>query len=362
LKSLFSISTASLSKAFERFAEEECKGNSPLYYQLSKQIACDDELLRLCSFVKEGQPVPNAFLAAVHFFILKNPQAPLAQYYPSISGQKTGAIPYHHFKTFVQEHAKGITELIQHRIVQTNVITRCNYLMPVFSNILYQANRPATIIDIGTSAGLTLNFDHYEYYYNDEKVYGDSPVKVHCTVKEGRPPIIKSFKTPVRKIGIDQHLIDLTDADDLTWLQALIWPDQTERFIMLKEALNAPQLSEINLVSGSTAADFKKVIEAVDPSDTLIIAATHVLYQFTDKLLTELHDLLDATSQQRDFYFLSAEATKAIQAKYGIKNTAVVLTIFENRQKKETFIAETNAHGNWIKWTGNPFPVDACNF
>lgn len=132
--SLYSIN--SFGKKFEHFAEEECKGNSPLYYNLSKQIACDKELLRLCFIVKEGQPVPNAFLAAVHLVVLKNEKAPLAGYYPSVTGQQTKIIPFDLFKAFVQEHQHEILYLLQHRIVQTNVITRCNYLLPVFSNIL----------------------------------------------------------------------------------------------------------------------------------------------------------------------------------------------------------------------------------
>jgi hypothetical protein len=350
LKSLSVNSSAYLSKKFEHFAEQECKGNSALYYNLSKQIAYDEELLRVCSFVKDGQPVPNAFLAAVHFFILKNKQALLARYYPSVTGQKTEVIPFDQFKAFVQQHQQGIVNLLQHRIVQTNVLTRCNYLLPVFSNILYQTDNPATIIDIGASAGLNLNFHHYEYYYNDKKIYGNSRVKLHCLVKGDKTPIITPFKNPVQKIGIDQHPIDLINAEDILWLQALIWPDQIERFLQLKEALNAPTLSEIKLIEGSTIADFKKVIESVDVSHTLIVFATHVLYQFTDKLLLEFYNLLAIIGQNRDFYFLSAEATDSVKLKYGINNTGVVLTTYKNAVKQESLIAETNGHGNWIKW------------
>jgi hypothetical protein len=118
----------------------------------------------------------------------------------------------------------------------------------------------------------------------------------------------------------------------------------------LKEALKTSKLSEIKLINGSTIADFKKAIEAVDPYTILIVSATHVLYQFTDKLLLEFYNFMDNIGQNRDFYFVSAEATKAIQLKYGINNTAVVLTTYKNKLKHETFIAETNGHGNWIKW------------
>jgi hypothetical protein len=350
LKNLSADTAGSLGKKFERFAEEECKGNSPLYYGLGKQMAGDEELLRLCTFVKDGQPVANAFLAAVQFLILKNKNALLAAYYPSVTGQRTGAIPFPVFKSFVLRHQQEIIDLLQHRIVQTNVLTRCNYLMPVFSNILSLNDKPATIIDIGSSAGLNLNFDRYEYYYDGKKIYGDSGVKLHCRIKQGKPPVIRPFKNPIKKIGIDQHPVDLANADDLLWLQALIWPDQTERFFMLKEALQAPNLSAIQLIEGSTIADFKKRIDAVDPHETLIISATHVLYQFTDTLLAEFYNFLDAIGQTRNFYFLSAEATAAVQLKHGVRHTALVLTTYQNKLKQERLLAETNGHGNWIKW------------
>lgn len=91
-------------------------------------------------------------------------------------------------------------------------------------------------------------------------------------------------------------------------------------------------------------------MEAVDPAETLIIYATHVLYQFPDELLHAFYRLLDTIGRQRDCYFLSAEATKAVQLKYHTQNTAVVLTTYKNKRKEETLIAETNGHGNWIKW------------
>jgi hypothetical protein len=222
--------------------------------------------------------------------------------------------------------------------------------LPIFSNLLSLANKPATIIDIGASAGLNLNFDRYEYYYDGKKVYGDSRIKIHCTIKGSKMPTVSPFESPLHKIGIDQNPINLTNTDDLIWLQALIWPDQTERFLMLKEALHPTNLSEIQLIEGSTIADFKKIIGAVDPGEIMIICATHVLYQFHEKFLLEFYDFLDAIGQKRDFYFLSAEATDAIRLKYGVNNTAVVLTTYKNKLKQETLIAETNGHGNWIKW------------
>lgn len=352
LETVSTFSMASLRNLFERFAAHECRNHSPLYEKLCRQIAADESVLRICTLVRDGQPVPNAFLASVHFLLLKNSEASLAQYYPSVSGQTSDGIPFDVFKSFVLEHQEAITQLLCSRIVQTNVLTRCNYLMPVFSSILSGTSAPATIIDIGTSAGLTLNFDHYTYYYNDKKQYGDGRVRLDCKILGEALPVLKPFRSRLRKLGIDQHVINLSHPDEVLWLKALVWPDQTQRFLQMSAALELPELGELELAQGSTMEDFRRMAESIDPSGILILYATHVLYQFPPHLLQSFYHFLDVLGRTRDFYFVSAEATEAIRSKFGIDHTGVVLTAYKEGQKEERLVAETDGHGNWMRWTG----------
>jgi len=120
-----------LKEWFRRFAENECKGVSPLYYSLSNKIAEDDELIKVASFCKQRQPMPNLFLASIHYLLLKSPKQELSEYFPSIN--KNFNVLSNKFK--------------EHEI---------------------------NIIDIGTSAGLTLNLDKYEYLYNNKYFIGKS--------------------------------------------------------------------------------------------------------------------------------------------------------------------------------------------
>lgn len=73
-----------LSEKFVSFAEKECKGSSLLYEYLSREISCDDELLDICEQERDGQPIPNLFLGAVHFLLYKRIRPPtervLSQY------------------------------------------------------------------------------------------------------------------------------------------------------------------------------------------------------------------------------------------------------------------------------------------
>ena len=60
--------------------------------------------------------------------------------------------------------------------------------------------------------------------------------------------------------------------------------------------------------------------------------------------------MLERIGQFRDFYFLSVEGIKPLLEKYNSKETVIELTSYKNNHKIETFIAETNGHGNWINW------------
>jgi len=335
---------------FLTFAETECKGNSALYYKLCIQVADDAELLSIAANSKVGQPVPNIFLAAVHYLLLSNAHHHLARYYPSIQKKYVEEIPFPAFKDFCIANENAIKDIVATRIVQTNVINRCAYLLPIFSKIIADEDRPTTIIDIGTSAGLTLNFDKYEYWYNDQKVFGDSKVIVKSDILGPVIPKIYSISHPVFKIGIDQNLIDPSDEDEILWLEALVWPDQMERFVAMEEALKLKELKDIKFVRGETILDFEREILKTDSCNNLIIYATHVLYQFTETQKNEFFAMIERVGQIRNVHFLAVEGISLISEKYKSKEIVIELTTYRNRQKTVTFIAETNGHGNWIRW------------
>lgn len=335
---------------FLTFADTECKGNSELYYKLSIQIANDNALLKIAASTRPGQPIPNIFFAAIHYLLLKNQEEELGSYYPSIQKCKKPEIPFDIFKTFCLTNKKEIKQLISTRIVQTNVINRCSYLMPILSKIVGEENKPTTIIDIGTSAGLTLNFDKYEYWYDNKKVFGQSKVVTKSKIVESATPTIYNILHPISKIGIDQNLIDPTNIDEILWLKALVWTDQLERFVAIDEALKLDELKNIKFVRANQVSDFEREILMTDKNQTLIIYATHVLYQFSQSQKDEFYSMLDRIGQVRDFYFLSVESIKQLLEKYNSKETVIELTKYKDKHKTVTFIAETNGHGNWIKW------------
>jgi hypothetical protein len=345
------ISIAEIGESLSRFADRECKEIAALYFQLCKQLSQDKELLEIAAKVRYGQPIPNLFLSAVHFLLIKNPQEKLAQYYPTITGKSSNLIPFDLFKSFVLENEDAIVEIIQTKIVQTNVINRCSYLMPIFSEIIHKGNKPTTIIDIGTSAGLTTNWDQYSYMYDGFAQIGTSSVVVKSDPKNVvLPPIYFPISQPITKIGIDQNIIDISDEYETRWLKALVWADHIERFQTMDAALSLLKTSGLKRIEASKVSEFEEIINQVPHDQNLIIYSTFTFYQFTLEMIAEFWEMLDRIGKTRNLHFLSAEGLRSYLEKYNTKDMVVELTSYIDGIKTQKLVCRTNGHGNWIDW------------
>lgn len=333
---------------FKTFAETECKETSPLYYQLAHQIATDSDLIQIAAYCQQRQPIPNLFLAAVHFLLLKDPSQELAQYYPSLNSSYRPALPFDLFKQFCLEHSQEIIAIEQSKIVQTNVINRCAYLMPIIAHLY--GGQQINVIDIGTSAGLTLNFDRYEYHYSQQHVFGKSPITINSEIKAGRLPECKAQAVINHKIGLDQNPLDLNIDENALWLKALTWADLTENLKQVEQAILIARQEKLQLLQASTLADFAAIIDAQDVTIPLFIYHTHVLYQFTPEERANFWALLDQFGQKRNLTYLAAEDSKVLQNQSGVEGILVEITQYQQGKKSHQLVAETNGHGNWIKW------------
>ncbi|MEE3004786.1 MAG: DUF2332 family protein, partial [Chloroflexota bacterium] len=147
-----------LSLVFYRFAELECPGMSALYESLCHGIAEDSDVLAIAANARPGQPVPNLFMAAVHWLLMRGGEHPVSAYYPDLTpGPVEPGDPYPSFRSFCLNQREEITALISVRLVQTNVVRRCAVLLPAFAEAIGEAReRPLSLVAIGASAGLNL--------------------------------------------------------------------------------------------------------------------------------------------------------------------------------------------------------------
>lgn len=340
-------STDDLSRRFERFARQECHV-SPLYERLSLGIADDPELLAIAAQAKPGQPVPNLFLGAVHFLLLRGVQHPLATFYPSLSpAPSASADPYPSFRAFCLEHREDILELISNRLVQTNEVRRCGCLLPAFTHVAPQAGgRPWAMVEIGASAGLNLLWDRYGYDYGIGRRYGNprSPVQIVCGLRGDRHlPLTAVWPVVAMRVGLDLNPIDVRDPDAALWLRALVWPDEVGRAELLQQAVQVAQQDPPRLLAGDALDILPEVLATIPPDQAVCVFHTHTINQFPPEARARLSTLLAKHAFGRKLYRVAIEWL-------GETHPRLELILYEDGVKTEHLLAYCGSHGEWLEW------------
>lgn len=338
------MDTAIVSSRFRRFAERECQGSSQLYERLARQVADDAELLQLCAHSAPGQPVPNLFFGSVHYLLLKGTDHALREFYPSLTTPPRAidhAFPA--LQDFCRRYDREIIALLQSRRVQTNEVRRCTYLYPGFCHIYGTVKKPLFLIEIGTSAGLQLNWDRYQYGYGGRDTYGNHNSPVHLTARVrrgGLPAILPTSPPVVGKIGVDLHIADLTNPEDYLWLQALIWPDHGERLAQFEQAAKLLQSAPVRLIEADGVSALPRLAEEAPPESVVCVFHTHVANQFPATLKAQLTQTVRTLGGQRDvFHFYN-----------NLYDSRLHLDGFIEGEEIPYILGETDGHGRWFDW------------
>ena len=341
-----------LAQRFVRFADQECGAYAPFYDRLARAVAADPDLLAIAAHTRAGQQAPNLLLAAIHYLLLRGISHPLAAWYPSVGGtaEREGDLSAA-LHSFCLQYQGDLIHLVSTRLVQTNEVRRCSFLLPAFGEIARQvAGRPLALIEVGASAGLNLLFDRYAYLYDSHLRWGDpsAPVVIRCEVRGGavpplpaRPPVIAS------RLGIDLNPIHADDTDGTLWLRALVWPEQPERAELLRQALETARHDPPALTVGDALQALPDAAAAV-PMDVMVcIFHTNTLAHFPAEARERFRALISQLAQGRDLCWLYSEGPGLPGPEPGLP---LRLVRFVNGTPTERVLAVHHAHGAWIAW------------
>ncbi len=366
---------AELARIFEFFGEVECPElDAHLYRALCRGIVGDESLLALASRAPATQPPPNLLFGAVHYLLLGGARHDLREWYPALAenGGRDPATAFPVFREFCLSDHDRIEELIETRLTQTNVIQRCSALLPAFARVFEErGGRPLAVIEIGPSAGLNLQWDRFRYFYaggasyaggafysgsasdagsasdlGGDVTWGDpqSPVLIPCDVRgdPALPPLPE--KIPVAsRCGVDIHPIDITDADAVRWLRALIWPDHVGRQERLSRAIEIAQAHPPEIVAGDASTELASLIASAPKDAAVCVYCTHTLYQFPSDALRETLRGMQTASKERPVDFVSMEGT-------GDRCSELRHTRYRDGERETTLVANCNPHGRWLEW------------
>jgi hypothetical protein len=345
-----------LARRFEHFATTEVEETSPLYHRLALAVASDPDLLALASTVRSGQPPANMLFGAVHYLLITQPSLELARYFPDLTADplaNTNAAPL--FRTFCLEHRAAIVDLLRTRLVQTNELRRCAYLLPALSYTAMVAQLPLALVELGASAELNLLFDHYTVHYDLGVVrlragaaHSTVEIDVHCLLD---PSVELPVAMPVvsHRIGVDISPVNLADDDSARWLHALIWPEHADRVQRFEQARRIWLQAPPTLVQAD-AADFLPSALGDLPEDVApVVFHTHVLNQFTPAAAAELEARFYALSHARTIYRIGNDLGGGTPKQYVLR-----LRIYRDGAMQETILGHTDGHARQIAWLAAP--------
>lgn len=239
------------------FSSYEASGESPCFESWAAGVAEDPELLARIDELPGRERQPNLVFAAARFV-----------------GIEPG--PFEGFRTSLIGRWDEVRAVTGSRRTQTNEVGRCATLLPA----LAQIDGPLALIEVGASAGLCLYPDRFGYQFGGGPVLapgpeGDWPL-LRCDV-DGPMPVPHALPDVVWRAGIDLNPLDVSDADDLRWLETLVWPEQDDRRDRLRAAVAIAREEPPHLVAGDLVAALPELVASAPAGAQVVVFHSAVL-------------------------------------------------------------------------------------
>lgn len=334
-----------VSRVLLRWLEMGALDASPLYTRLAQGIVEDRKLSRLAAHSQPSQPPPNMLFAAVQYLLAQDKDAPLRDFYAQFCEQPRSvedAFPL--FRAYCLDNSDRLIPIIATRRTQTNAIGRSQFLTLAFQEA--SNGKPMSIIEVGCSAGLNLNWSRFGYDFGDWGRVGDeeSPVQLMTAWRGEKRPIYRAeLPTVTGRVGIDVNPLDVRNENDVRWLDALIWPEHHARREQLRNAIIVAKQHPPTLQRGDLFDLLPTAVRIATPATQLIIFGSFVLYQLAVEQRKAFHLLLDEIAREREICWISAEWL-------GGASPQLTLARWKNGVRETKLLANVEAHGRWIEW------------
>lgn len=347
-----------LAQQFRYYAETVFSNSSPLYAHLSA-AAADDTLLMHALRPYTGRRVfPVLFMGAMHATLMAHPTHPLHRYFHSHTPtplKPFGAYPALRDLFFAER--EQVEHLLQTRIVQTNEVRRCTSILPTLGRIAAHTGQALALIEIGPSLGLMLNWHRYHYDYGAGRTLAPRATRpsttdstpaltLDTTCRSNRLPLPRTMPPLHRAVGIDINPLQVSNADDVRWLQALIWPEHHERRARLDQALAIAHAHPPTIYQGDARERLYELLpDILQPGVTPVVLHSYALVQLPkaerDALFAPLRAL---ATRQQPIFRVQLEWYRTMQY------PEVWRYVYRGGRPHGTKEAEVEAHGTWIRW------------
>ncbi len=246
---------------YEKFASSEAHGESACYEEWAAGVAGDPTLIAMIDELPAPRRQPNLLFAAARY-----------------AGIGPGS--YASFRTALLAAWPQVSQIMTTHRTQTNEPGRCAVLLPLLAALSSLAPQPLALLEVGASAGLCLYPDRFSYQYSGQARL-DPPDRPGAAVLDcaitGPVPIPAALPLVVWRAGVDLNPLCVDDREQMSWLDALIWPEHDARRRRLAAAIEVARSDPPRLVRGDLNDKVSELASQAPGHATLVIFHSAVL-------------------------------------------------------------------------------------
>lgn len=234
-------------------ATRELSGHSELHVAWAAGVAADDDVLALLDRLPRERRQPSLVFSVATWL---------------------GAEPgdYGAFRTWLVENWPAVEAAARERRTQTNEVGRCAPLVAALARI----PGPLALLEVGAAAGLCTIPERYAYRFGDAPQLGTGAPVIACAVDGAglAPATLPDIRW---RLGVDLQPLSAADADDATWLEALVPLDRPDRRERLRAALATARRDPPRVIRGDALDDLADAAAQAPASLTLVVVSLGTL-------------------------------------------------------------------------------------
>lgn len=319
---------AEVEESYRAFAAEAT--DSPTFAAWAAAVADDPEVVAWIRTLPAVKQQPNLVFAAARHHGVPAPG------------------PYAGLRAALLDDTGPLRATILARATQTNEVGRLATLVPAFGSFA----GPLALLEVGASAGLCLYPDRWGYAWSTDDgpvLLGDEP-RLPCRVK-GAAPLPAVPPEIAWRGGIDLHPLDVTDRDDMAWLETLVWPEQDERRARLERAIEIARTDPPRVVAGDLVEELPAMVERASAYGTVVVFHSAVIVYLPPPRRLEFDALMRDLVGSGACHWVSNEGKQVLPS--------VTATGPPIPDGHPTFVlgidgrmvAQTHGHGRALRWT-----------
>ncbi len=310
---------------------EHCEGESPCFVEWSRGVAADEEVLAWVDQLPGLKKQPNIVFAAARWHGVPAPG------------------PYAGLRDALLGDDGTIRATIMARSTQTNEVGRLATLLPAFASVL--PSGPVALIEAGASAGLNLFPDRWGYAWSTPSgvvELGPAPY-LSCDVS-GPAPLPAALPEVAWRGGVDLNPLDVTDPEAMRWLETLVWPEEEDRRVRLRHAIDVAATDPPRLVRGDLLTELPALVAEASAYGTVLVFHSAVAAYLPVEQRVSFQGLMRGLVADGGCHWISNEAPNVLPD--------VTATAPEGERHARHFVlgvdgrmvGRTHGHGQYLEW------------